>query len=93
MRVQPMRAQFIFPPLPRHPLLRVLAVVGGLIVLAVLATAGLVLGAAVLAVAALTLAVRRWRSRHASTTPDPSIIEGEFSVVPPRARTELPRPE
>jgi membrane protein implicated in regulation of membrane protease activity len=88
-----MRAQFIFPPLPRHPFLRVLAVVGAAIVLSVLVATGLVLGAFALAAAALVLAVRRWLSRRAPRSADPAVIEGEFTVVSPRPRAELPRPE
>ncbi|MDE2225855.1 MAG: hypothetical protein KGJ46_11340 [Xanthomonadaceae bacterium] len=88
-----MRAHFTFPPLPRHPLLRVLAVVGAAIVLTALVATGLVLGAFALAAAALVLATRRWLSRRAPRTTDPSIIEGEFTVVPPQPRAGLPRPE
>lgn len=88
-----MRARVIFPPLPRHPLLRVLAVVGAAIVLAALVATGLVIGAFVLAAAALVLAVRRWLLRRTPRSADPSIIEGEFTVVPPRTRVNLPRPE
>ena len=88
-----MRARFIFPPLPRHPLLRVLTVAGAAIVLAALVATGLVLGALVLAAAALILTVRRWLSRRAPANADPSVIEGEFTVVPARPRAGLPRPE
>lgn len=88
-----MRAHFIFPSLPRHPLLRVLTVVGAAIVLTALVATGLVLGAFVLAAAALVLTVRRWLSRRAPRAADPSIIEGEFTVVPSRPRVGLPRPE
>lgn len=88
-----MRARFIFPVLPRHPLLRALVVVGAAIVLAALVATGLVLGAIALAAAALVLAVRRWFPRNAPRTTDPSVIEGEFTVVPPRPRAGLPHPE
>lgn len=88
-----MRAHFIYPPLPRHPFLRVLAVVGAAIMLTALVATGLVLGAFALAVAALVLIVRRWLSRRAPRAADPSIIEGEFTVVSPQPRAGLPRPE
>lgn len=88
-----MRAQFTIPGLPTHPLLRALALTGIAVVLIGLLTVGLVVGATVLAAAALVLAFRRWRARRgARNNPDPSIIEGEFTVVP-RPRTGLPRPE
>lgn len=88
-----MRAQFTFPPLPRHPFLRVLAVVGAAIVLTALMATGLVLGAFALVTAALVLTVRRWLSRRAPRSADPAVIEGEFTVVSPHPRAELPRPE
>lgn len=87
-----MRARFIHPPLPRHPLLRVLAFMAMAIVLAALMATGLVLGALALAAAALVLAVRRWLSRRPPRAADPSVIEGEFTVVPPQPRTGLPHP-
>jgi membrane protein implicated in regulation of membrane protease activity len=49
-----------------------------------------VLGAFALAAAALVLVVRRWLSRRAPRTADPSIIEGEFRVVTPQSSTGLP---
>lgn len=85
-----MRARFIHPTLPRHPLLRVLVVAGLAILLAALVATGLVLGAFALAAAALVLAVRRWLSPRAPRNADPSIIEGEFNVVPPQRPTGLP---
>lgn len=88
-----MRASFVYPPLPRHPLLRVLALAGAAIVLTALVATGLVLGAFALAAAALVLVVRRWFSRRAPRHADPSIIEGEFTVVSPQPRVGLPRPE
>lgn len=88
-----MRAHFIHPPLPRHPLLRVLAVVGAAIVLTALVATGLVLGAFALAAAALVLVVRRWLSPRAPRPADPSVIEGEFTVVSPQPRAGLPHPE
>lgn len=88
-----MRAQFRFPTLPRHPLLRALALAGIMVIFAGLLAVGLAVGAVALAVAALGLAIRRWRSGLASRPVDPSVIEGEFTVVPPRTRAGLPRPE
>jgi hypothetical protein len=89
-----MRAHFVFPPLPRHPFLRALAIVGAAVVMAALVAAGLVIGAFALAAAALVLAARRWLSRRTPrNAPDPSIIEGEFTVVAPQPRVGLPRPE
>lgn len=88
-----MRARFIFPPVPRHPLLRALTVAGAAVVLIALVATGLVLGAFVLAAAALIMVVRRWLSRRAPANADPSIIEGEFTVVPPQSRAGLPHPE
>jgi membrane protein implicated in regulation of membrane protease activity len=88
-----MRARFVHLSLPRHPLLRALAVVGAALLLAALVATGLVIGAFGLAAAALVLAVRRWLSRRAPNAADPSIIEGEFTVVPPRSRASLPHPE
>jgi membrane protein implicated in regulation of membrane protease activity len=89
-----MRARFVHPPLPRHPVLRALAIIGAAVVLTALVATGLVIGAFALAAAALVLAVRRWLSRRTPrTAADPSVIEGEFTVVPPRPRASLPHPE
>lgn len=79
-----MRARFTFPTLPLNPLLRVLALAGIVVVLIGLLTVGLAVGTAVLAIAALMLAIRRWRGGRAPRPADPSIIEGEFTVVAPR---------
>lgn len=86
-----MRAQTVFFRLPRHPLLRMLVLTGGAVLLAGLVAMGLIVGAAALAVAAAWLLVRRWLGRHKQNREDPAIIEGEFSVVPPRPRNALPR--
>ena len=88
-----MRARLTFPTLPRTPVLRALALAGMVFGLIGLLTVGLVVGAAVLAVAALVVAIRRWRGGRASRPADPSIIEGEFTVVAPRPGVGLPRPE
>ena len=88
-----MRAHFIYPPLPRHPLLRALAIIGAAVVLTALVATGLILGAFALVAAALVLTVRRWRSRRAPRAADPAVIEGEFTVVSPRPRASLPHPE
>lgn len=88
-----MRAQTVFFRLPRHPLLRMLVLAGVAVLLAGLVTMGLIVGivgAAALAVAATWLLVRRWLGRRKQDRGDPAIIEGEFSVVPPRPRSALP---
>jgi membrane protein implicated in regulation of membrane protease activity len=80
--------------MPRHPFLRALAIVGAAVILTALVATGLVIGAFALAAAALVLAVRRWLSRRTPrTTADPSVIEGEFTVVPTQSRVRLPHPE
>lgn len=88
-----MRARFMFPILPQHPLLRALVLVCAAVLLIGLLTIGFVVGIAVIAAAALVLGIRRWISRRAARRVDPSIIEGEFTVVPRRGRANLPRPE
>ena len=88
-----MRAHIVYPTLPRHPLLRALAVVGAAIVLAALVATGLVIGAFALVAAALVLTVRRWLSRRTPRPADPSVIEGEFTVVAPQTRAGLPHLE
>ena len=88
-----MRARFIHLSLPRHPLLRALAIVSAAIVLTALVATGLVLGAFALATAALVLTMRRWLRRGAPRNADPSIIEGEFTVVSPRPSVGLPHTE
>lgn len=85
-----MRAHFMFPALPRNPLLRVLVLAGVAITVLALLALGLVVGIGVVAVGALALAIRRWRLRRASRRGDPSIIEGEYTVVPPRPSARLP---
>lgn len=88
-----MRAASLFINLPRHPLLRALALIIGAVLLAGLVAAGLLIGATVVAVTALVLLVRRWLNGRSRRHADPTIIEGEFTVVPPRARTSLPHAE
>ncbi len=88
-----MRVRFISPSLPRNPLLRLLALAALAVIAIGLLTMGLLVGGIVLASAAIVLAVRRWLSRGEPPPADPSVIEGEFTVVPPHARAELPRPE
>lgn len=87
----PMRVHLALPFLPRHPLLRLLVLIGAAIALVGLVTLGFVVGAVVLTVAALVLTVRRWLA-HRAARADPSIIEGEFTVVP-RHRIGTPRAE
>lgn len=88
-----MRAASFHVALPRHPLLRALVLIVGVVLLVGLITMGLLIGATVVAVAALALLVRRWLHGRGGRKPDPGIIEGEFSVVPPRARGSLPHTE
>lgn len=86
-----MRAANLYVPLPRHPLLRALVLIIGAVLLAGLIAAGLLLGAAVVAITALAMLVRRWLHGHRQhQAADPSIIEGEFTVVPARTRPSLP---
>ncbi|HET9819315.1 MAG TPA: hypothetical protein VFP92_09130 [Rhodanobacteraceae bacterium] len=85
-----MRAQTLSFQLPRHPLLRMLAIAGGAVLLAGLVATGLVVGVALLAVAATSLLVRRWLARRRQERGDPTVIEGEFSVVPRQPRSSLP---
>jgi hypothetical protein len=85
-----MRAQTVFFQLPRHPLLRTLVVACGAVLAAGLVAMGLVVGLAVLAIGATTLLARRWLARRRHDRGDPTIIEGEFSVVSRRSRNPLP---
>lgn len=87
-----MRVRFVSPSLPRNPLLRLLALAALAVVAIGLVTMGVLVGGIVLASAAIVLALRRWLSRGKPQPSDPSIIEGEFTVVEPRARAGLPRP-
>lgn len=72
---------------PRHPLLRTLLAIAGLVLLGMFAVVGAVIGALVL----LAFGLRRllMQSRRATPPPDPqsqrsapdNVIEGEYSVV------------
>lgn len=87
-----MRINYGFPSLPRNPVLRVLLLACGVVVLAGLLTIGVLVSIATLTVAAVLLAIRRWRVGRTPQPVDPSVIDGEFTVVTqPHAR--LPRPE
>ncbi len=88
-----MRAQFTIPTLPRHPFLRALVLAAAAVALAGLVTMGLVVGVVAAAFAALMLALRGLFPGRARPDADPSVIEGEFTVVPPRPRQGLPHPE
>ncbi len=88
-----MRVRFVSPSLPHNPVLRLLMLLGIAVAAIGLVTMGLLVGGMVLASAAIVLAARRLLSRGKAPPTDPSIIEGEFTVVPPQARNELPRPE
>jgi hypothetical protein len=92
MQAGPMRIRTLSFRLPRHPLLRVLMLLCGVVLLVGLVTVGFLVGAAVLAVATVTMLVRRWLHSHRRAPRNPDIIEGEFTVVP-RPRTALPRTE
>ncbi|HEX7325116.1 MAG TPA: hypothetical protein VF292_07165 [Rhodanobacteraceae bacterium] len=92
MQAGAMRAQFVFPTLPRNPLLRGLLLAFGVIVVVGLLTVGFVVGIAALAVAIVALTVRRWRLKRAARAADAEIIEGEFTVVDPQQRARLPEP-
>lgn len=76
-----MRINYFTPALPRNPFLRAVLLVCGALVLAGLLTIGLVVGTAALAVAAVLLAIRRWCMGRKPQPADPSIIDGEFTVV------------
>lgn len=88
-----MRVRFISPSLPRNPLLRLLALAALAVVAVGLLATGLLVGGIVLASAAIVLAVRRWLTRGKTQPVDPTVIEGEFTVVSPRDRAQLPRPQ
>mgnify|MGYP001106158717 CR=1 FL=1 len=85
-----MRAANLYVSLPRHPLLRALVVIAGAILLVGLIATGLVIGAVVVAVATLAMLIRRWLHGRTRKQADPGVIEGEFTVVPPRPRASLP---
>ncbi|MGH8110608.1 MAG: hypothetical protein ACREPF_07845 [Rhodanobacteraceae bacterium] len=88
-----MRAQFIFPTLPRNPLLRTLVVAGMVVVVLGLLALGLVIGVGILAVATVALTVRHWRLRHRQRAAQDAIIDGDFTVVEPRPPARLPPSE
>lgn len=89
MLIDPMRARTLYLELPRHPLLRILVIAGGAVLLVGMLAMGVIVGIVALGVAAGWLLVRRWLGSRRRPR-DPSIIEGEFSVVPDRARDALP---
>ncbi|MDE2155033.1 MAG: hypothetical protein KGJ32_03950 [Xanthomonadaceae bacterium] len=85
-------------PLPprrrsRHPLVRALSLLLGLILAGLLLMFGLLVAAALMIGAALSLAVRRWKRRHApanvartQSARQPDVLEGEFVVISQRNR-------
>lgn len=87
-----MRVNYVLPTLPRHPLLRALILAGVAVAVIGLVTVGLAVGAVVLAAAAVVLVIRRWLARRTARKGDPSIIEGEYTVVETRP-SQLPRIE
>jgi hypothetical protein len=90
MLIDPVRARTLYLQLPRHPLLRVMVIAGGAVLLAGMLAMGVIAGIMALGVAAGWLLVRRWLGGRRHRRTDPSIIEGEFSVVPDRPRDALP---
>lgn len=94
MRPRAMRMHFIgLPGLPRHPLLRALAIAASVIVAAALLAVGLVVGVAALLVVVLTITLRQWRARRAQHTTDTTVIEGEFTIVADPSPAQLQRPD
>lgn len=89
MLFDPMRVRALYLQLPRHPLLRALVIAGGAVLLVGMLAMGVIVGTAALGVAVGWLLVRRWLGSRRRPR-DPSIIEGEFSVVPNRPRDALP---
>ena len=71
------------PSKPRHPLLRLLLGILGVVVLAVLVVVGLFVGLGML----LFTAVRRMLRAPAPAQRVESVIEGEYSVVDKRGAT------
>jgi hypothetical protein len=90
MPSDPVRAQAFCLRLPRHPLLRLLAVAGGALVLAGVLAMGVIVGTLAVAITAGWLVVRRWLGSRGHRRRDPSIIEGEFSVVRDSVGDALP---
>lgn len=84
-----MRARNLYVRLPRHPLLRLLVLAGGAVLLVGMIAMGVIVGALALVVTAGWLLARRWLAGRRYGRRDPSIIEGEFSVVPDRPRDAL----
>lgn len=71
---------FFAPRKPRHPLLRVLAGLAGLVVLGLMLVAGLFVGTAML-LAGLGLRLARGRARPAPAARDRNVVEGEYRIV------------
>jgi hypothetical protein len=72
------------PPKPRHPLLRLVLGLLGLVVLAVLVVVGLFVGLGMLLFAAVR---RMFRAPSAAPRHVESVIDGEYSVVDKRPVT------
>ncbi|HUW54375.1 MAG TPA: hypothetical protein VMV99_13270 [Rhodanobacter sp.] len=86
---------FPLPPTrrPRHPLLRTLLLILGLIVAGLMLMFGLLVATALMIGAALSLAVRQWKRGHApanaagvQSAHQPEVLEGEFVVIDQRNR-------
>lgn len=80
---------FFAPRKPRHPLLRIVAGLAGLVVLGLMLVAGLFVGTAMLLVG-LGMRLARGRTRPARTTRDPNVVEGEYRIVG-KAGLPIPR--
>ncbi|HET6552136.1 MAG TPA: hypothetical protein VFG49_01245 [Dyella sp.] len=81
-----MRFSLPLPRRSRHPLIRALSLVIGLVVVGVLMVFGLMVAGVLLVGGGLVFALRQWsRSRTARpaarTTHKPEVIEGEFVVL------------
>jgi hypothetical protein len=78
------------PSKPRHPLLRLLFALVGLVLLAVLVVGGLFVGLGMLLFAATRRMLRGSAPAKAATPSVERVIDGEFSVVAkPRAQLGL----
>jgi len=75
------------PSKPRHPLLRLVLGLLGLVVLAVLVVVGLFVGLGMLLFAAFRRMLRGPVATPAAQQAEESVIEGEYSVVDKRPAT------
>jgi Tfp pilus assembly protein PilX len=75
------------PSKPRHPLLRLVLGLLGLVVLAVLVVVGLFVGLGMLLFAAFRRMLRSPVAAPAARQAEESVIEGEYSIVDKRPAT------